>query len=441
MSPIAEKNIQSAPQRGIIDEAALLKPISEDAPAGEYLVFDEVYQGIDEARRSDDRLARGHWQRKTLKSADWQMVSRLATEALATRTKDLQVAAWLMESLIKLHGFAGFRDGLRVMRGLHENFWDEAYPQIVLDEGLEARAKIIEWLNRQLGVALMEVPLTKGSKGEKYSYLQYKSAGQAIATDESDEEESDEDAAPELKNASDPLNITVEQWRAAQTSTPYSFYEQLSGQLEECGRELNAFDEVLDQKFVEEKNGKTVNNSPGLRNLKQSLEEVSSFVEKLAREKRPPGIKAAPKTGASKRKAAARQEEVAEENLAPTDMTAGDVEKSAAPISYADAASLGAQRVIASRDEALGRLDEVAQYFRQAEPHSPVSYLVQRAIKWGRMPLDAWLEDVMGEDPMLNKMLETLGLKSAQGGTSNDAERSDEDEADDVDNSDSDDDE
>ena len=45
-----------------------------------------------------------------------------------------------------------------------------------------------------------------------------------------------------------------------------------------------------------------------------------------------------------------------------------------------------------NRADALRRLEALAVYFRRTEPHSPVSYLVQRAVRWGEMPLEAWLQ-------------------------------------------------
>jgi len=63
-----------------------------------------------------------------------------------------------------------------------------------------------------------------------------------------------------------------------------------------------------------------------------------------------------------------------------------------------------------SRADALRRLAEVAQYFQRTEPHSPVAYLVQRAIKWGQMPLEVWLEDVIKDGAVLGHLKETLGL-------------------------------
>jgi type VI secretion system protein ImpA len=41
-----------------------------------------------------------------------------------------------------------------------------------------------------------------------------------------------------------------------------------------------------------------------------------------------------------------------------------------------------------------------------------VAYLVQRAIKWAEMPLEDWIQDVIGaEDAALARLRETLGIK------------------------------
>ena len=57
------------------------------------------------------------------------------------------------------------------------------------------------------------------------------------------------------------------------------------------------------------------------------------------------------------------------------------------------------------------RLTEVANFFRQTEPHSPVSYLVERAIKWSQMPLDAWLASVIKDGTVLDALRDTLGIE------------------------------
>jgi len=63
-------------------------------------------------------------------------VTKLCGEAIAKKSKDLQVAAWLVEALVRRDGFAGLIEGLALIRGLIENFWDTLYPE--LEDGMRS---------------------------------------------------------------------------------------------------------------------------------------------------------------------------------------------------------------------------------------------------------------------------------------------------------------
>ena len=100
-----------------IDVRGLLEPIPGSNPAGESLRYQGTYDRISEARREDDpKLSQGIY-KSTLKRADWTTVEALCVEALTTRTKDLQLAGWLLESWIHRYGFAGVARGLALMAG------------------------------------------------------------------------------------------------------------------------------------------------------------------------------------------------------------------------------------------------------------------------------------------------------------------------------------
>src|SRR5262245_48276616 len=107
----------------------LLNPIPGDNPGGANLRYAPIYDKIKDARREDDDAPQGDWQRDR-KVADYKQVIKLAGEALATQSKDLQLAAWLTEAMLHQEGFAGLKQGLDLMRGLIENFWDTMYPEI-----------------------------------------------------------------------------------------------------------------------------------------------------------------------------------------------------------------------------------------------------------------------------------------------------------------------
>src|ERR1700682_879826 len=116
-----------SPSPEVIDIEALLAPIAGENPAGESLQYFGVYDQIREARRSEDALAQGDLQRE-IEAADWEEVVRLATEALRDRSKDLQISAWLAEGVVKASGFPGLRDGLKLVRGMPERFWENPFP-------------------------------------------------------------------------------------------------------------------------------------------------------------------------------------------------------------------------------------------------------------------------------------------------------------------------
>ena len=140
----------------MINEDAVLAPIPGDNPAGEDLRYEPVYDEIKEARRADDLLDRGDWDRE-IKTSDWDKVIALSVEALTEKTKDLQIAVWLSEALIRKDGFKGLASGLRILTGFLSNFWDHVHPEIDEDD-LDYRVGPLEFLNNNLWFPIKEVP-------------------------------------------------------------------------------------------------------------------------------------------------------------------------------------------------------------------------------------------------------------------------------------------
>jgi type VI secretion system protein ImpA len=57
----------------------------------------------------------------------------------------------------------------------------------------------------------------------------------------------------------------------------------------------------------------------------------------------------------------------------------------AAPAVINTTNNTGAIGPISGREDALKRLQEIAQYFRQYEPHTPLASSIDRVVSWGRM--------------------------------------------------------
>src|SRR6185503_12636369 len=137
----------------------LLNPIAGANPGGVELRYDPIFDKIKEARREDVDAPQGEWTTE-LKTADWPMVIKLSKDALANKSKDLQVAAWLTEALLRREGFAGLAAGLDLLGGLVEKHWDHLYPEI--DDGdAEMRAAPLEWVGLKLDLPVRMVPLDR----------------------------------------------------------------------------------------------------------------------------------------------------------------------------------------------------------------------------------------------------------------------------------------
>jgi type VI secretion system protein VasJ len=67
----------------------------------------------------------------------------------------------------------------------------------------------------------------------------------------------------------------------------------------------------------------------------------------------------------------------------------------------------------ATRSEAMDRLNEIAEYFTRTEPHSPIGYLLQRAVAWnGRSFQEIYGELLKGKSDAQTQLWDALGLKA-----------------------------
>jgi type VI secretion system protein ImpA len=364
-------------QPPVVDLDTLLAPISDETPSGESLRYSGLYDEIAEARRADLPVEQGEWQ-TAIKTADYRKVIDLAIPALTSRSKDLQIAAWLSEALTRQHGFAGLRDSLRLLAGLQENFWETLYPEI--DEGdMEGRANAISWMDEQAAFAIRKAPITAGVGLGLMDFEDSKIFNFPENIDTLPPEDAERFTALRIQ-AEKENRCTADMWRKAKAATRRAFVEGVNYALGECEEAYADLNRVIEEKFDR-------NQTPGMSNLKKALDAVHTQVGKLLEEK--------------------RKEEPDESDLAGADGVADGVSAGAG-----GAAGTGP---ISGRSEALRRLSEIAVFFQRTEPHSPVSYLVQRAVSWGNMPLENWLQDVIKDENVLHQLRQTLGLESGVG--------------------------
>lgn len=342
----------------------LLNPIPGENPSGESLRYAPVskrdatyfFDKVKEARREEEDI--GEYAQEG-KRADFDQVINLCTDALAERTKDLQIAAWLTESLLQTGRFVGFKEGLDLLKGLVENFWDTLYPELE-DGDLELRAAPLEWVG-QLGAALQLLPITEKKSGltdTGFNWFEQKQASKVPT----EEEAGTSDAKRKARDtAVQESKVLPEQFEEAFTATPKPFYKKLTADLVALLESLDALDETCKDKFGDI--------GPSFVSLRTTLEEISMSARTLLKKKLeidPDPVEVAPGAqvpleGAAAGISAGMQISTARWNSELAGAQPGD------------------------REQAVACLIAAAQFLRQLEPANPISYLVLRGLRWGEL--------------------------------------------------------
>jgi len=352
-----------------LDLNPLLAPLDQAPPCGVDLSFSSEFDALQEMRREDDpTLSQGEWV-TALKVADWKGVVTLGHALLAERTKDLRVAAWMVDALTRSEGYAGLGQGLELCAELCERYWHELHP--LIDEGdSDLRVGSLNWLLSQIVVLAPATPLLR-SEGRAYS-LQDVTAARLL-----------QDA---LARATDASQVETEgrtTWadieQARRTTDPAVILAAVEG-LEQAQASLVRLQAKVDAELGDE--------GPAFAAAREALADAHHDVRRLCKDM---GILAAPDI--------------------PT-VDASDAPAAVSP--SAVAASTGGAP--ATRGQALAQLRMVADFFRRTEPHSPVAYLAEKAARWGEMPLHSWLRTVLKDQGALAQMEELLGLESAGDG-------------------------
>ena len=63
-----------------------------------------------------------------------------------------------------------------------------------------------------------------------------------------------------------------------------------------------------------------------------------------------------------------------------------------------------------TRQEAIQTLLRVAEYFRRAEPHSPISYALEQVVRWGHMSLPELLAELVSDRSAREEIFRRAGI-------------------------------
>lgn len=348
-----------------IELAELLAPISSDRPCGEDVSFDDVFDRVREARRADDpNLRQGEWQTE-LKVADWRLVTRLADEVLAKRSKDLQMAVWLGEALIATDGMAGAAQSFELLHGLLDSLWDGLFPELDGDDAEERAAKLA-WFNIYASDALRKVPLSAGAQPMNLIHWQDSREVDNLARQNQEA----------YQAALDEGRLTGEAFDKAMLDNPNDAVVQLLDAADRALTTFDAFKQIADTRL-----GRA---APSLASIEEALKRIRQVVGKTAQAK---GIGVA----------------TAEDAAGEGEATGGGSRSSGGSLDLSSNSAV-------SKEAALRTLGDIAAFFRRTEPHNPVAFMLDKAVLWANMPLDAWLAEVVRDGGVLASIRDRVGI-------------------------------
>jgi type VI secretion system ImpA family protein len=346
--------------------SALLCPIAPHG-TGADLRLGGTWRAIQEARREDDaRLPQGIWTRE-FKRADWRQVETLCRGALAATGKDLQVAAWLAEAWLHLHGLAGLADGLDLLCALSKQFWPHLHPAIE-DDDPAPRIATFDWMDRHFAILLRTLPIAQAQDepGRAYSWTDLANAQLLERLHQRDPQS--------FERAHNSGTVTLDAFAEMLRRTAPEFLADLHAGLRAAAASLANLKTVLGTLCGAD--------APGFSAMLACLQEIDDFV-------------AAECDNRGRVRHAARPERLTPAHTAP----------SGAP---------KPRQPQAGRADFYAQLADIAERLAVLEPHSPVPYMIRRAVAWGERPLPDLIADfaAAGFDPA--SVFDLLGIGAGE---------------------------
>ncbi|QGZ64843.1 type VI secretion system protein TssA [Paraburkholderia acidisoli] len=386
-----------------VDADALLAPVpGEDEAAhgvGISLRYDAVYPQIREARTQDDAsVPMGEWERPLIK-ADWKRVAALCADAIATRSKDFQLAAWLCEAWTHLHHIEGLIAGTRVMTALAERYWEHAWPELEPGD-TEARVGPFMWLNDTLAMVLtLEVPLVT-IEGREPGFVNL-DEWQRVITGAMDDEDDEPGTAREA--------LDKQTTRGGNLAALVALHQQLEAGI----AAWDAFGRMLDDRLGHD--------APHLGRVRDVLMRLAQAVTSLIGDRALPVQRhlepvpvpvAVESNGYEPMASEAIFAPVSGERAMSDILLDSAIVAPATPILPAVHAGAVANTArVESRAHAYQLLELVARYLSEHEPHSPTPFLLRRAVQWGQMPLPELMREIVRTEGDMSRYLSMLGVE------------------------------
>ena len=349
---------------------------------GDDMMFDPRIDAIVAARQEDDPLlAQGNWVTE-LKVADWDFVKNQCAELLSDTSKDMKLALWYVDALSHTDHLAGISQGLSLLQALNDEYWLTMYPPLDGEEdSMDIRAGLLSWFVKALTDDIKQLSLAD-TKLESYDYNYYLTARDH---DKQRQQNPDSETSNQLtlSDYNHAIKNSSEAWQKALMSNLNKVTEQwqdLTDQLNDLmGMDAPVFAPVTDLLVA-----LTQHLRPLIPEYADTTNSISQ--EGVADTVGSEGDNESTMLDGNKSLASTK-------NVTLTDFNPSNRDHQS------------------NRQQALKLLAQIQEYFATNEPHSPVTFLLGRAIDWADMPLDQWLAHIIKNEDQLSMISDMVGIQ------------------------------
>lgn len=384
----------------------LKEPVNEQQYCGTYIKLDrQAFRALRNVYNEANSAARKLLQTPDESELDelnenninsWKRLSDQLCETFQKQTKDIELLSWLMVSQLYLDDtLIGFKNTLDLLNTLLTEHFDELNPVIpeasikAQDEAGKLRESLdfkMAAFSQMVGIgendSILYAPMSQVRLLGNVSYFTYQSAEM-----KGECPKLREDLKKDVSANADKYKTTIETLKQCK-SLCNDIYVLLGSKCQPSGVQtpnfmfiINHLDRILKSVgfltgfSIEDKKEQTAEEPVQDNNASSPAEPQTAAVQTVAVQ------------------------------------TAGVVNNS-------QSFELLSKNSEVTREQVFEELANIAKYFRSTEPHSPVSYLIEKAIRWGHLSLPELLNELISDQAdTKNRIFTIAGLQ--EGGTFN----------------------
>ncbi|MEI6893179.1 MAG: type VI secretion system ImpA family N-terminal domain-containing protein [Colwellia sp.] len=330
---------------------------------------------------------------------NWLTVNQACWQTLTDKSKDIEIYCWWVMSLaFQEQAMVKIATALQVLVEFIDTFWPDVHPYFPdeklsstdVDEKKKQRAELqlrplIQLLGESSNSGLLFMPLQMMKLVADIDYAKYFSASKtnnlALLKSQAQHKFPSEEA--EVTQTIQAINLAI------------SSLEKLDFWLKKTIKSLAI--PIISTKFLKE------NLTDNLQAIKHLIADCYVTWPLNAQPEIPVNSVATEVSQAGNETITQQSQQniLAEQGLAKSSNTHSMISLTASH----------ATRQLNNRDHAFQELRQIANYFAKQEPHSPISFLLEKAIRWGYMSLpELMLELVEGNDKVLKQINLVAGL-------------------------------